>query len=158
MEIPLPTLVAGITHADNYGTLTKSSRREEGERLGRTVNCHLSCWSRVAFCYELVTGFPLGWPVHVLVAQSSHHPTTTTTVEEQKPEAPPRQQGDLTLHASAVHSLSWYATSPCYWLQQPSKTLILDHVDLGVHKRTLCFLQLAAWYVVPPPPGQPKHI
>lgn len=58
MEIPLPILVAGITHDGNYGTLTKRSRREEAERLGRTVNRHLSCWSRVAFHYELVAEFP----------------------------------------------------------------------------------------------------
>lgn len=118
MEIPLPILVAGITHDGNYGTLTKRSQREEAERLGRTVNRHLSCRSRVAFCYELVIGFPS------LLTRPSASPTPaphpakkkkkTVEGEGQKADTPPRQQGDLTLHASAVHSLSCYATSHCY--------------------------------------------
>lgn len=90
MEIPLSILVAGITHDGNYGTLRKRSQREEAERLGRTVNRHLSCWSRVAFRSELVAGIPsqLSHPHAMLAAQSSHTSLKPSPPQRQKDRNP----------------------------------------------------------------------
>lgn len=131
-------------------TLTKRSRREEAGRSGRPVHRHLSRRSGVASRSELVAGFPsrLTRPRARRAA-----PPAVNRRRGLKPDAPPRQRGNLTPHASAVYSLSCYATGLRYWSHQPTKTLILDHVDLGSTQRDIVFLTIRSAVCGPAAPG-----